>query len=730
MTDLLQEARQGLIGLSADGETRDRALAALRPWLADEAFAAWRPQLQSLIRRGRFEALLDAFWQVIPFGTGGRRGPVGIGPNRFNGWTLGTSVQGHAEILKETYPGEEVSVVLAYDVRVYRDVRGVYDPALPNPLLGTTSADFAAQAAGVYAANGVRVHMLDPAGGAYMSTPELSLAIRRLRAHGGLNVSASHNHPDDNGGKFYNRQGGQDVPPQDEILCQRVERVAAIRSVPFDKARAEGWVTLLGPDQNSHYISVNRRLALLPGQRAGRLVFTPLNGTGSCTVGRLLAAEGFEVHGVPSQAAFDGGFPNVKFLAPNPEVKACFEEAERVGDACRADAILATDPDADRIGLEVAKPGGGWQFVTGNEILFLVTRFVLDRRRELGRLPPDAFVLVTQVTSSLVGTIARSYGVTVVDRLLVGFKYMADVLAALESGGRWQELTARPESFMLGAEESHGLLLTPAIRDKDAGGAALALAELNAACHASGRTLLDELDAIYARFGYVSNQLVNTVMSGSAGLQRIRAIQSSLRAEPPREVDGTAVVRFEDLTDERCWLGPLRSGTDAAARNVLVLTLADDSRLIIRPSGTEPKNKIYVEVKGRTPAAELSATELAEERRRCDARARQLGRAFERLMLLRVGIELPDWALAVSGLVGLDHKQHFAATFLPELERRARQGAEAAALADFVDGSLRPYGKDPRDLVATGVAAWLPTAALPPAADAAVRRVFRLEPGP
>jgi phosphoglucomutase len=720
---LLPAAQQGIGALKIDPGVRDRTLAALAPWLTDESFAEWRPQLQSLIERGKFELLVDAFWQVIPFGTGGRRGPVGIGPNRFNSWTLGTSVQGHAEILKETYPDEEVSVVIAYDVRVFRDVRGVYDSRVPNPLLGTTSADFAMQAAGVYAANGVRVHILDPARGTYMSTPELSLAIRRLGAHGGLNVSASHNHPDDNGGKFYNRHGGQDVPPHDEILAQRVAGIAAIRSLPYAKALTEGWITLITEEQNRHYLNVNRRLSLSPDQRGGRIVFTPLCGTGSCTVGRLLRAEGFDVRDVPSQSAFDGGFTHVKFLAPNPEVPACFEEAEKVGTACDADMILATDPDADRIGLEIRRPDGSWRFVTGNEILFLVTRFVLGRRRDLGKLPTDAFLLKTEVTSTLVATIARSYGCTVIGRLLVGFKYMGEVLASLEATGRWEELRARPESFVLGAEESHGLLLTPAIRDKDAGGAALALAELNATLKGQGRTLLQELDGIYARFGYMANRLVNTVMSGSAGLSRIRAIQDSLRKEPPAEVAGTAIVTCDDLLSVQGWLGPIKSGTDAASRDVLIFTLADDSRVIIRPSGTEPKNKIYIEVPGSTPKADLTAAQLDAERTRCEDRAAALGRAFERLMLARVGIEVPEYALAVSGLVGLDWKQHFAATFLPELEQRARAGTELSA---FVEQSLQPYGKDPRDLVAPGVAAWLATVSLPPAAEAAIRREFRL----
>ena len=720
-------ACEGIERLPMDAEVKRRSVQALRPWLLEEAFAAWRPQLEALVRKGRFELLVDLFWQVIPFGTGGRRGPVGNGTNRFNSWTLGTSVQGHAEMLREAYPDEEVSVVIAWDVRVYRDVRGQYDASLPNPLLGVSSADFARLAASVYAANGVRVHMAEPQPQNAMSTPELSLAIRRLAAHGGLNVSASHNHPDDNGGKFYNRQGGQDVPPDDELLARRVEGIAQARSVDYEAARRDGWIAHLPPDQNDHYLAVNRRLALLPGKRAGIVVYTPLNGTGSRTVGRLLAAEGFDVRDVPGQSHFDGGFATVKFLAPNPEVPACFEQAEKVADACGADILLATDPDADRIGMEVRAPDGGWRFILGNEILFLVARYVLDRRRELGKIPADAFVLKTEVTSTLVGTIARSYGCHVVGRLLVGFKYMAEILAALERQGHWGELAARPEAFMLGVEESHGVLLTPAIRDKDAGGAALALAELNALCRSQGRSVLDELDSIYRRFGYVSNRLVNTVMSGSAGLQRIAAIQSSLRSRPPQQVDGRAIMSFDDLASPDSWLGPIKSGTDAAARNVLAFGLDDGSRVIIRPSGTEPKNKIYVEVPGRTPTADLSPAELLAERRRCDEQAEALGRAFERLMLARVGIELPDHALALSGLVGLEHKQHFAGTFLPELERRARRGE---ALSAFIDESLRAYGRDPRDLVARGVAAWLPQVELPSAAVEELRREFGLGSAP
>ena len=726
MTSPLEAAREAFARLDFDPAVRAQALAALEPWLTDDTFAEYRPQLEKLIADGRAEDLFDAFWQTIPFGTGGRRGAVGIGSNRFNSWTLLTSVQGHAEILKETYPGEEVSVVIAYDVRVYNDLRGVYDPDLPNPLMGKSSADFAAEAAGVYAANGIRVAMLDPRGGDYMSTPELSLAIRRHRAHGGLNVSASHNPPDDNGGKFYNRHGGQDVPPDDEVLARRVEGIREVHRIDFDQAVADGLVRLLGPEENEHYLAVNERLSVSDA-RGGRIVYTPLHGTGSNTVGRLLRRMGFDVRAVPAQEPFDGSFPAVKFRAPNPENPSCYDLAEGIADECEADIILSTDPDADRIGLEVRRPDGGWLFVRGDEILFLVTRYLLDRRREAGRLPEDAFVLKTLVTSNLITTIARSYGCKVVPDLLVGFKYMAELLAGLEADGQFGELKARAESLVLGVEESHGVLCTPAVRDKDAGGGALALAELNATLVAEGRTMYQEIEDLYRRFGYMANTLIVTVMTGAAGLDRIRGIQASLRADPPTEVAGRRVVSFEDMADEEGRMGPIKSGTDAAARNVLVFKLEGDAQLVIRPSGTEPKNKIYVEVPGTTPSTDLTPEELAAERDRCEREADELGRAFERLTLARVGIDLAPCASRLSGLLGLEQKVHFGSTFVPALARAAAD--PAVDLEAFVDEQLADYGSDPRDLVVGGVAAWLDEGALDGAAEARVRDVFGLGSG-
>src|SRR5579885_3420301 len=232
--DLLAQAAEGFRGIEADVALKEQALQFLRQWLTDSEFAPYRPQLHWLIAEKQWPGLLDRFYQILPFGTGGRRGAVGIGPNRMNAWTLGASVQGHCEYLKERFPGvEKLSVVVAYDVRRFDDSRHNYNPSLPNPVLHLSSKDLSHVAAGVYVANGIHVHILPPESSRYLATPELSFTIRKLSAHGGLNISASHNPPDDNGGKFYDERGGQPVPPDDQIMADLVDQVKVIRSMDW-----------------------------------------------------------------------------------------------------------------------------------------------------------------------------------------------------------------------------------------------------------------------------------------------------------------------------------------------------------------------------------------------------------------------------------------------------------------------------------------------------------------
>src|SRR6516225_6454989 len=289
--DLLAQAAEGFQGIEAEAALKEQALQFLRQWLTEVDFTPYRPQLQWLIESKQWPGLLDRFYQILPFGTGGRRGDVGIGPNRMNAWTLRASVQGHCEYLKEEFPGvEPLRVVLAYDVRQFEDQRRQYNPDLPNPVLHLSSRDLAQHAACIYAANGIHAYLLPTESKHYLATPELSFTIRSLKAHGGLNISASHNPPDDNGGKFYDERGGQPVPPDDQIMADLVEQVAAIKTLPWTEAVRSGRVHFLDDTAHRAYIDLCVRQSVVapPKSHEFTVIYTPLHGVGSWTVKELL----------------------------------------------------------------------------------------------------------------------------------------------------------------------------------------------------------------------------------------------------------------------------------------------------------------------------------------------------------------------------------------------------------------------------------------------------------
>lgn len=704
---MLAEVAARFATLPVRPEVQAQALGMLERWLGSSEFAPYHPQIHAMIAAGKWDLLLDSFYQVLPFGTGGRRGPVGIGPNRFNPWTLAASVQGHLQWMRARLGDRPLHVVLAYDVRRFLDANEVYDRSIPNPCLGLSSRDFAEVAAGVYAAGGVTTTLLPEGSTTYVSTPELSFAIRHLGADAGLNISASHNPPDDNGGKFYNHLGGQEVPPDDEAMAKEVARVSQVRAMSFAEARAAGMVRDYTPDIHEAYVRANLATSLRPEARRTHVVFTGLHGTGDTTVAAVLDAAGFRVDIEPTQAPHDGSFPHVPFRTPNPEVRQSMDRAVALAGRLGADLVMACDPDADRIGL-VARRGTEWRFFNGNEIAALVTAWRLDQGRFSRPL-----VMKTEVTSDLVRRVAERRGAHVIGHLMVGFKYIGDGLRQLEERGAFGGYSGSVDDFVVGVEESHGVLVTPALRDKDAAGAALALAEYASVLEERGLTLVDALEGLWGEVGYVHNELVSTVMRGAAGKARIERIQSELRRDPPAEIGGLLVTAFFDRADPAGPLGPIRSGTDAQSRDVLVFQLGESARLLLRPSGTEPKNKIYVEYCG-TPGADL-ATEIP----RCAAAARELARSFTQTMLARVGITLPDWALRVSDLCAIEQKLHFAERFIPELRDRLARGEESQA---WIDAELAPYGKDPRGLVAEAVRAWAATGAAD--ADAVLRAVL------
>ena len=711
MDDFQRRAEQGFAGLQVAASLKQNALRALAHWLTEDALAPYRPQLRWLIDAECWPLLLDGFYRVLPFGTGGRRGPVGIGPNRFNPWTLASSVQGHVAYLRERHPGASLSVVIAYDVRVFQDLRGLYNPDLPNPLLGMTSRDFARVAAGVYAAHGIAVHMLPEDAETYLSTPELSYTIRAFGASAGLNISASHNHPDDNGGKFYNAQGAQDVPPDDEAMANKVADTTQVEALDFAAAKASGLLSPVPSRVHEAYVALNVAQSLQPATRRARIVFTPLHGTADSTVGAVLRRAGFEVEMVAEQAAPDGAFPAVPFRAPNPEVPQAMALGMALAEKSGADAVLACDPDADRIGVCSRTSDGAYRFLTGNEIAVLITHYKLEQLRRLGRLPAQPLVIKTEVTTELLRPITAHFGGTLIGDLLVGIKYHANVLHRLEQRQRYGTVSATLDDFIIAVEESHGILVTPELRDKDAAGAALLLAELAACQRQQGRVLLDYLDDIYRRYGYFANLGTSMVMSGAEGASRIQHIQDTLRRNPPAVVAGWEVTRAVDHWDESGVHGPLLSDTDRAARNVLVYQLANGARVIIRPSGTEPKNKLYLEVPAPPLGVEAGNDDLVRSKSATDALAQCLADDFTRQMLATIGVDLPHYALRISALVPLDKRLDFVERFVPGFEERASACAQGQGtpetVARWVDDQLVSYGKDARGLVGDAVAAYL-----------------------
>jgi phosphoglucomutase/phosphomannomutase len=642
----IKEVRLAFADLTADAALVATALHNLENWLADRQFAAYRPQLEWLIAERQWSVLLDSFYQVLPFGTGGRRGAVGIGPNRMNLWTLGASVQGHCDYLHLRFPGRtDLRVVVAYDVRRFLDARKVYNPALPNPVLGLSSKDFAHHAACVYAANGVRVSTLPPDSPRYYATPELSLAIRHLGAHGGLNVSASHNPPDDNGGKFYDERGAQPVAPDDQITSDLVDQVVQIKTLAWADAVRTGKVQFLDDEPHRVYLDLIKRQSLVPPPRFDEftLVFTPLHGVGGMTALEGLEACGFRAIPVDEQMTPDGQFPNVT-KSPNPEVPESLDRAQRVAREHNADLALATDPDADRIGGLAADGRGEFRYLTGNEIAALVTWFKLDQLTRQGRLPASPLVVTTTVTTTLVTRIARHYGAQVVNNLLVGFKHMAEVLRQLEESGSYEDVRATPADLILATEESHGVLTTPAIRDKDAAGGCILLAELALEEKRHGRTIVDRLDAIAEEFGYFRNELLTIVMTGLEGKQQMTAMLDSLRGDPPATLAEIPVTQFEDLRDPEGRMGPLKGATDAAGRNVLVFRLGDHGSVVLRPSGTEPKAKAYVETCSGPRRPGTSTAEWSKTCRAVDHFTQRLADEFLNVALGRVGQKPPGSA--------------------------------------------------------------------------------------
>lgn len=688
MNSLLETVKPHLMAVRVDEQVKKAALSNLAVWLEEPRFEAYMPAIESLVRRESWEVLVDCFYRMLPFGTGGRRGAVGVGPNRMNSYTVTTSVQGHCRFLAGRYPGEKLSVVLACDVRQFFDLRAVYDRESLGRLYGMSSKDFVRLAAQVYAANGVTAIMADPDETTFVSTPELSYHIYALGAHGGLNMSASHNHPDDNGAKFYNAAGGQEVPPHDEELVKIASAVKDASVMPFARAAEQGLIRFLTQPERRAYIDLNLSLSLCDS-RSARVAYSPLNGTGLTSVYPVLVKAGFEVELVDGESQFDGAFPAVPYRLPNPEYPVVMQAAIETARCRGCDVAIATDPDADRLGVATPDAQGKWHCLTGNQIGILIAWHILGEKQAKGGLTPSKYMIKTEVTSDMLSALARHFGVRLIGHLLVGFKYIGDVLDRVARTGRFADFEAVEEDFLLAMEESHGVLTSPLIRDKDAANGALPIAELASRCKDQGTTLYELLKQLYKQFGYHGTSLRSMVMEGAAGLADIRRLQGRLRQTPPKKIGNRAVLAFHDRQDESGPFGPISGETDLASRDVLVFHLEGGVRLTLRPSGTEPKNKTYIE-QASAPLGISAGDDLLERQTgQVGDELERLGRDWETTLMSILGTDWPEYATFFADTLSMDRKKLLVNEVAPALIANLESEQPLAQWADRVADQVR-----------------------------------------
>lgn len=535
----------------------------IRAWLTETRYAEYAPQVIEHVDQAQWKPLDDAFWTVIPFGTGGRRGRMyPIGSNAINDRTIGESAQGLADYVKEHHAGGgELSCAIAYDTRI-------------------NSRHFAELCAGIMVAAGFRVYFLDD----YRSTPELSFLVRHKQCSCGIMVTASHNPPSDNAVKVYWSTGGQILPPHDQAIIERVMNVQEIHHEDFPTAVADGRVVMCTEESNAAFVQavVSQRR---PGPRALKVIYSPLHGVGASAVCPVLRADGFtDVEVFEPHREPNGQFPNVPGHVSNPENPKVFEAIIQRAGQVGADLILATDPDADRMGAAAPltlSPDAPWATFTGNQLGALLVDFVLEHT---AGLTPEHYLVKTLVTSEMIRRIGESYGVRTYGDLLVGFKWI---------GGTMDDVG--PDRFVLGLEESHGYLMGQYARDKDGALACMLMAELAAAAKAAGKSVHEKLDDLYWQHGYHAEAQVNLFMEGSEGMARIKSLMQLVREQPPAGLGGMEVVAVRDYGNarQRVMGGPFEplSGPQG---DLVMLDLAETGNYVaVRPSGTEPKVKFY-----------------------------------------------------------------------------------------------------------------------------------------
>jgi phosphoglucomutase len=529
--------------------------------------------------------LTDSFYQNLEFGTGGLRGIMGVGTNRINKYTVGMATQGYSNYLLKSFPNHQVKVAIAHDSR-------------------NNSRFYAETVAKVFAANGIKVFLFQ----SLRPTPELSFTIRYLGCQGGVVCTASHNPKEYNGYKAYWNDGGQLVPPHDHRVIEEVEKIGSVNEVKW--TGGESHITMIGKEIDEAYISMVKNLSVYPEiierQHNLCIVYTPIHGTGIKLVPEVLQRFGFSnVHVVDEQAAPDGNFPTVAF--PNPEEKETMSLGLKKAREIDADILLGTDPDADRVGIGIKNDKGEWMLMNGNQTAVLAFNYMIEARKEKGIAQPNDMVVKTIVTTDMIDEIARQSHIQCYN-VLTGFKWIAELIKEKE----------KTENYVIGGEESYGLMIGDKLRDKDAVSAVAILCEMAAYEKNKGKSLYDKLIDLYLRFGFYKESLISITKKGMDGQKQIADMMAVFRDRPPGSINGSEVI---DLLDYQTGTGKnLKTGETwkiaLPVSNVLQFILEDGSKISARPSGTEPKIKFYFSVHEKLESrSALNATDTLLQKR-------------------------------------------------------------------------------------------------------------------
>lgn len=538
----------------------------IRIWLTEPRYVLYAPAIQQHLEQQKFSELNRAFWKVLEFGTGGRRGEMfQIGSAVINQRTMGESAAGLASYVQSQAPPDtNLSSAIAYDTRHRSEL-------------------FARQSAEIMVAAGFKVYFL----AGFHSTPALSFAVRYKNCCCGIMITASHNPPSDNGFKAYWNTGGQLVPPHDRGVIDCVLNVGEIPTVDFDSAVSDGRIVMCQDELDAAFLDAIIGESF-PGSRNLKILYSPLHGVGSAVVLPVLEADGFQdVEEFALHAAPDGDFPNVPKHESNPENRQVFDAMIDRAQETGADIALASDPDCDRIGCAApltTDTGSPWSTLTGNQISALVGEYVLKQRALAGTLTAEHYVVTTLVTTQLLRRIADSYGVKTYGDLLVGFKWIAE---AMDRYG--------PDRFVYGTEESHGLLVGQYARDKDGAAAAMLVAEMAAEAKVAGETLHNKLDQLFLRYGCHAERTVSVYKRGESGMEEMQAVMKRLRTDPPSGLADMRVVQVRDYLEQTTMADGSTKPLEGPRGDLIILDFqADGNYVAVRPSGTEPKIKFYL----------------------------------------------------------------------------------------------------------------------------------------